>query len=95
MDSHSTTKQTKLDCVSTSSRGLTAANLAEAGTECVSTAQSISVYPLAKLGEVLQSVDELPASKHPNLAGEDLQSVEGTPRIRSNKKLLENSPEID
>ena len=43
-----------------------ATKLAEADfIDCATTTQSISVYPLAKLGNDLQSVDEFPASKHP------------------------------
>jgi len=62
------TIQTKLDCVGTSSRGLIAVNLAGAGwKKCVSTAQSISVYPLAWMGNNLQSVDEIHTSKHPSI----------------------------
>jgi len=37
--------------------------------KCVTIAQFISIYPLAKMNEVLQSVDELPASKHPSNPG--------------------------
>ena len=49
-----------------SKRGFTAKNLAEAGfVEYDTTAQSISVYPWAKMHDDLQSVDEFPASKHP------------------------------
>ena len=60
-------KQTKLDCVSGSSRGFIATNLAEARfIEGDTTAQSISVYPLAKMGDYLQSVDRIQASRHPS-----------------------------
>ena len=44
---HHPTTQTKLDCVSTSARGLTAPKIAEATDERVSTAQSLSVYHFA------------------------------------------------
>ena len=46
------------DCFSSSSRGFTANQLAETGfIECGTTMQSISVYPLAKMGNDFQSVD--------------------------------------
>ena len=41
--------------------------LAEAGNACVCIAQSTSVYPLAKLGNDLQSVDRIQAFKHPSI----------------------------
>ena len=73
-----------LYCVCSIPRGLTANNLAEADLiECTTTAQSISVYPLATVGDNLQSVDEPPAFKHRSFTSPNKQTKH-TNRFYSN-----------
>ena len=50
------------------------------------TQSSISVYPLAKIGEDLQSVDKLPASKHLNIATNPTCSIQPNKHTKQTNK---------